>query len=241
MGTSLTCVVCGRRPTGTYILSMRGEPTCDRHGSELRCSYCSRVGPASEPDGWRVLDGVHRCPTCARDAVETQADVRRELPGIRATARELGFALRIPVRVTLTSQRGLVDPTRIGVTRVRSTGSDVVCDIQVLAGLPFAVFGLTVAHELGHAWLAQTGARPVDPAVEEGFCELIAYGWLRRTGGGFADQLRTAIRENPDPLYGGGFRLVHRATAEHGLTAVVAALAHDGTLPRTQNDQRTPR
>jgi hypothetical protein len=162
------------------------------------------------------------------------------VPGIRARAKELGFVLCAPVRVGLVSAddlreeaSGLPGRMAFGLTSLLITGdrtADVVM-IKILAGLPATLFGAVVAHELGHAWLAQHGSRPTEPSVEEGFCELVAHAALKRLDTTFAAGLREQIRRNPDPVYGDGFRRVQAAVRHHGIRNVLACLATTGRLP----------
>lgn len=232
-------MLCGRIPLGPAAQSLRGEITCLSHDIPVRCAFC--LAPGSGGSGWRILGGDRpRCPTCSADAVDTPGDVRARLGAIRDTIRDLGFALRAPVRVQLATVAELTGAvgrhpsgSPLGTTELRTTGARTAEAIRilVLAGLPELVFGRVVGHELGHAWLAQFGARPLDPAVEEGVCELIAYAWLKRASTPFADALRDQIRRNPDPCYGGGFRTVHTATRQHTLKTVITSLAASGQLP----------
>jgi hypothetical protein len=155
---------------------------------------------------------------------------------VRDVTRELGFGLARRVRVVFGTGDDLRGdgPTRsLGITELRITGvrtaEPVV--VRVLRGLPEFVFGCVVSHELGHAWLAQFDSRPIDPAVEEGFCELISYAWLKRSGTPHAESLREQIRNNPDQVYGDGFRVVQEAVRRHGLAAVLESMSTSGALP----------
>jgi hypothetical protein len=169
-----------------------------------------------------------------------QIDVRRELPGIRTRAKEIGFVLRTPVRVVLVSAaEARRDSAHVsggiafGMTHLTVTGvraADVIM-IRILAGLPSTLFGAVVAHELGHAWLAQNGSRPAESSIEEGFCELVAHASLKRLHTPFAAGLREQIRDNPDPVYGAGFRQVQAAVRRHGIKNVLTSLATTGALP----------
>ncbi|GAA4410469.1 protein DA1 [Actinokineospora soli] len=170
--------------------------------------------------------------------MEDQDDVRRVLPDIRRTAADLGFALRNRVKVSLVhpSELGELGPT--GARAYGLTELIVVDDrtaqataVRVMRGLPADLFHRTVAHELGHAWLGETGRRAADAAVEEGLCELISYACLKKLGTPFARSLRDAIVNNPDPVYGDGFRRVHAAVRAHGLARVLTAVSTTGDLP----------
>jgi hypothetical protein len=62
-------------------------------------------------------------------------------------------------------------------------------------------------------------------------CELFAYAWLKRRRTPDAEALRSRLRTNPDPIYGGGFREVHDAVQRHGIAAVLSELLSTGQLP----------
>jgi hypothetical protein len=60
------------------------------------------------------------------------------------------------------------------------------------------------------------GVRGRDPAevwraINDGFCELLAYQWLRTEPGAVSAQMRQGFMDRDDRLYGDGFRLVHTA------------------------------
>lgn len=235
------CTVCGKPAIGALIVSLRGEFSCGHHRDVLRCGLCGHVDDSAERACWSSLhEDLLRCPACSAEAVLGQADVRRELPGIRARAKQIGFVLRTPVRVGLVPA-GKVYGDAIGTSADRVFGltflvatstrtADVVM-IQILAGLPTTLFGAVVSHELGHAWLAQNESRPTEPLIEEGFCELVAHASLKPLRTAFATGLRKQIRDNPDPVYGAGFRLVQSSVRRHGIKNVLASLASTGALP----------
>jgi hypothetical protein len=235
------CTVCRKPAVGTFIVSLREEISCGHHRDVVRCGLCGHVGDSAERASWSTLrEDLPRCPVCTGEAVLDQEDVRRELPGIRARAKQIGFVLPTPVRVGLLPAGkpygdavDTADSRVFGLTFLAATGArtaDVVM-IQILAGLPATLFGAVVSHELGHAWLAQNGSRPTEPLIEEGFCELVAHASLKPLRTPFAAGLRRQIRDNPDPVYGAGFRQVQSSVRRHGIKNVLANLASTGALP----------
>jgi hypothetical protein len=169
--------------------------------------------------------------------VDTQDDARRHIPLLRKEMAALGIELDQRVRVTL------VEPDRIndedgelclGRTLQRTwleTSVTDVLGIEIVRGLTETHFGATVAHEIGHAWLAQRGAPGLPPPLAEGVCELFAGAWLKRRPTGFAAALRRSALENPDPVYGAGYRMVRDSVVSHGITAVLDSLCGRGRLP----------
>ncbi|WP_327006629.1 protein DA1 [Dactylosporangium sp. NBC_01737] len=234
------CTVCGRRPVTAYRLSLRGEVTCAEHPVRAECMFCARTHDDPAPPGWRPFTaGMMRCPRCLVDAVETQREARLHLPSVRRQMTEIGLELPERVRVRIVSPQEaeavagpLATGVLLGLTEQLIGGEEGtrVTGISIVAGMPPTYFGRAVAHEIGHAWLALRGRAPVDDVVEEGVCELFAYAWLRRRGTPMALQLRSRLGANPDPVYGGGFRMVHQAVQRHGIATVLDRLLTTGGL-----------
>ncbi len=230
-------MVCGSPPADRYVVSLHGEATCVRHPTDGTCALCGRPRHRGQPGWSRFTATAARCPTCARQAVETQEEARKHIPFLRAEMAKLGIELAQRVRVTL------VEPDRIngdggglclGRTLQRTwleTSVTDVLGIEIMRGLTTAHFGATVAHEIGHAWLAQRGARDLAPPLEEGVCELFAGAWLKRQESGFAAALRRSALKNPDPVYGAGYRMVRDSVVSHGITAVLDSVCGRGRLP----------
>ncbi len=232
------CVICGEGARGRVLLSVRGELVCAGHTTVGRCRFCGRPRGLDEP-GWHEFEPAGwRCPTCGDEAVDTIEGLRRHVRGVRQVTAELGFGLRSRVRVVFATFAELAAGhaaagTPLACTELTATAAGVAeaVVVRVARGLPAFAFGRSVAHEVGHVWLAQSAAGPRRPPVEEGLCELVAYAWLKRSPYTYAEQLRDLIRTNPDPVYGGGFREVHAALTRHGIASLRASLATTGELP----------
>jgi hypothetical protein len=225
--------VCRPNGNGTYQISLHGEAVCTGHPVLERCPLCTL---ARTPDGtgWTRYDGTrNRCPTCAADAVETQDDIRRVLPSIRADMARLGVRLGSRVRVVVVdadvvrrSRHQPPDSIVGGVTdRVRwPDGTVSATGITVPRGLTETHFGAAVAHEIGHCWLIEQRVLELPGPIEEGLCQVFAAAWLKRRSTRFAAALRDSIAISPDPVYGEGYRRVHAEVVTRGITSVLAGL-----------------
>lgn len=231
--------MCRQLPQGPFSISYHGEVTCARHTVKVRCGLCTRPTEVLGP-GWSDLGNrLMRCPRCAEGAIDNRDLVRAAMPRIRADISALGFALGARVRVELVSAEELAlllpgcGPTTFGVTRVAHWGNGraEALDVAILQGLPAIWFGRTIVHENMHAWLAQQGILPSSNVVEEGMCELAAFGWLARKSDPFAQTLRELMRSSRDPVYGAGLHQVQAAVAAHGLRPVIDHLRQTGELP----------
>jgi len=80
--------------------------------------------------------------------------------------------------------------------------------VAVLEGLPSTLFQGTIIHELGHAWLIVHGVKNLPSWAEEGFCELLSYRYYTQLHTPESRYHATGIEQNPNPVYGDGFRRV---------------------------------
>jgi hypothetical protein len=235
------CTVCCLPPGGTYELSLHGEVTCVSHVVVDRCVLCAR--PRSEnSSGWSTFTSeTTRCPTCVRQAVETQEQARAYIPLVRRDMARIGIELstRVAVRLRAPGSLGFRTDANgidvcLGMTRSErriGSGSSAVTGIEITRGLTEVHFGAVLAHELGHAWLIQRGAGDLEPVLAEGTCELFAGAWLKQRSGSLARTLREAMRTNPDPVYGAGYRLVRDAVLRHGVAVVLDSVCRRRRLP----------
>ena len=85
--------------------------------------------------------------------------------------------------------------------------------IAVLQGLPAVLFQGVTAHELGHVWLIVHGIQGLPGWSEEGFCEYLSHRYYYDLNTPEGRYHAICIENNPDPVYGEGFRRV-RALAD---------------------------
>jgi hypothetical protein len=184
---------------------------------------------------------MFRCPACAVGAVNDKAGLRQYVPDVRAGLRSLGLELQSRVRISLAESIELVSSCRIkstnllGVTYILEDSSSRrrhAVDVKVLRGLPPVWFGATAAHENMHAWLAERGIRTPRPEIEEGLCQVVAYGWLGLQSDSLAQPVRESMKESTDPVYGAGLREVQALVRRHGLRGVLEVLRATGDIPK---------
>lgn len=161
------------------------------------------------------------------------ADLRRAAHDVEQALVRRGMGLRARVVVKLRSHDALTrsglfcDPDQLGVTTVRAAhgrrpGSML---IALSAGLPATTARMVLAHEYGHALLFDRMAYALPGILCEGFAEFVAFTYLTRDEGTpLAATRAEQLLRNPDPLYGGGLRLIRDRVDQHGFAAVWAAL-----------------
>lgn len=154
---------------------------------------------------------------------------------VRPLLHSYGIRLPNQVRVELVEPgilragtgEGFVGETVVEQRRLR--GVSGVQSIKVVSGMPATRFGHVVAHEMGHGWLTRCpGDRSL--TTEEGICELIGSWWLRHRGGRLAAYYLEQMWQNPDPVYGDGYRSVCRKLGSLSPGEVVRRVETTGRL-----------
>lgn len=218
------CDLCGAALLLTAFSNRLGNMFCVSHADLPNCHMCS--APFRGRGSY--------CSACSATCVRTQDELRSVLPGIRGLLHSMGVILNPPVHVRLVDQAWIAKQVHSSgrVHGVTVTMGQRAVEIYILQGLPAMEFAASVAHECMHAWLAQNGfPSDLEPQVEEGLCQIVAYRWLRDIGDPRAELVRENIDLSPDPIYGDGFRLVKESVRKHGMNPVLAAVKATGRLP----------
>jgi hypothetical protein len=205
---SLLCIACGRACPESYFQDSFGSvfcPECYKVSSS--CSFCGRSSPSGKP-----------CAVCV-PVVDGSAMATREfetaLSWIKGTGVAFPWTLR-DIRLSLAADVPATGHThdagqrRLGLTEVRwvdnGSGRRYTISVAMRLSLPSLVYRGVAAHELGHVWLLTSGLSHLPNEQAEGFCELLSYLYYRSLKSSEAAFQAKRIRDNPDPIYGGGFR-----------------------------------
>jgi len=219
------CDLCGKLLLFSGIANRLGQRYCLSHSTLPLCHLCS--GPHHA--------GGDFCEPCAATCVRSQDELRVTLPRIRDELHAMGIRLNPPVHVQLVDEVTLAAKNTGPSDQVHGvtvTSGRRALEIYVLEGQPAMEFAAIVAHECMHAWLAQNGfSSGIDRQIEEGLCQVVSYRCLRDQADPRARLVLENIELSPDPVYGGGFRLVRDSVRRHGMESVLAAVKATGHLP----------
>jgi hypothetical protein len=225
---ALHCVACGRDCPESYIQdSHRGIfcPQC--FAVAASCFYCGRTLPRGKS-----------CPICVpivNDLRVAAQELSHAISWFKSTGILFQWTAR-DIQLSLTNtvpSRRLIQHTgarSMGWTEVRWTdnGSGRRYDILVAMklSLPSLVFRGVAAHELGHVWLLTNGITQLREDETEGFCELLSHEFYKSMKTPEANHQAKRIRENPDAIYGDGFRNLVEAHQGMDLPRLAAKLKH---------------
>lgn len=236
------CTICGKRSfTGGIYAQDHSFFACTKCMKFPRCFACM----LPTPKGIHLSAGRVICPVCHRTSVSSQSQALALFNEVRDTMRfSLGIATRHPIQFSMTdpdtlhrlsgnrsntvNEQGLfrydVEIERV-ITRNylgKKTG-EKLCKkneqirIYVLDQLPKARMEYVMAHELAHDW--QTAHYPGirEDWIKEGFAEYIAWRYNQYKK---RNELNRRIENNPDPVYGEGFRRIQNIAQKRGFSGL---------------------
>ncbi len=240
------CDYCGKPLMGEFLVDHWGTKFCKEHkGKYPECSVCGRLVPPQQHEHTVRNTGSVRCPTCRASAIETADQARPIFSHLIRWVNAQGLIYNnLHLSIELCDRPRLAEllkvhaePHALGVTlstthtqngRVIRTE---VGGVAVLEGLPSTLFQGTIIHELGHAWLIVHGVKNLPSWAEEGFCEFLSYRYYTQLYTPESRYHATGIDQNPNPVYGDGFRHVRAIADAMGFQRFVEALRTTKRLP----------
>ena len=232
------CTICGKRSfTGGIYALDHSFFACTDCMKFPRCFSCMIPTPSGTPlSGGRVI-----CPSCGRTAVSSPAQAQSIFNEVRNTMRfSLGIVTKHPILFALTDpltlhqlsgarsaqlvEQGLyhynVDVERVTTRDYlgRKVGENLykkneTVRIYVLDHLPRNRMEHVMAHELTHDWMTAFYPGIREDWIKEGVAEYIAWRYNQYKK---RNKLNSRVENNPDPVYGGGFRRIRKMVRNRG-------------------------
>ena len=229
------CHECNNSMTEEYFISKWGLNYCQACHNVATCSHCG--GAALSLDN----DYLPICSQCLELAVNDEGAAMRLFHSVAVWATDMNFFDHMPQPpLTILSRDRLtqefkVGPKTLGLARkVHTTDGNREClraeGIIIVKGLPWPIFQMVAAHELGHVWFANNDVMHISLLEEEGFCEVVAYLWLSERGKLGRDGLRRDMELSNDPIYGEGFRRMQQHVNRHGLVNLMQLLVSQSRI-----------
>ena len=221
------CAVCDKPLMGQYLTDLYGMNYHHFHEKEIhRCDNCNRIiSQNTTKGGVNYTDGRYICNICNKHAVKSDAEYDRSLNKIFSRLQNYGLNLNLdnvalyPVdRTELKNvSDGRYSNSARGYCQTKVTsqnwgGKSEVSKshtIYILDKIPLKYIEATLAHELMHVWISENVDHKLSNQLEEGSCNFIAYTNLKSDYSDDAQNIIKLMKNDPDPIYGHGFRKVY--------------------------------
>ncbi|MBD3166469.1 hypothetical protein GF324_07715 [bacterium] len=229
------CKATGERISGTILQNDWGETIAASNQHLVRdCSACGRFAVLDR--SLRLSDDRIICSICRQNAVTREAHGRRLLERTYALLQKQGVEIPVPLNQI---ELRLVDRDRLDpiAERIGTKDSHGICrygfesrnnrivsesyQIYILSYLSEESFISVAAHELFHVWQHAVRADGPSSRILEGGANLAMYAVLDEMEGEYAEYRRDKLFKDPDPVYGDGFRMMHRIYEREGMEGVL--------------------
>ena len=164
------CCLCDRGLNGYILNDPRGRSFCREHLPAVRlCRYCQ----------FAFLDTERRdvCGCCRGSAVVTDNEARRLVAiGPLDWFGRHGLATGCGAQQIRVSRE--MPPHASGREMFGYVRYEPLTEVVFKRGLPRPVFLVVAAHELGHLWLFEAGAR-LSARMAEGVCDWLSWRFAR--------------------------------------------------------------
>ena len=231
------CSICLKPMVRTYFTNSWGESYCQVHKKEFpTCYSCGRlIHKRLQGKSKYYNDGRSICGNCNKTSINTEKNGLSILNQVKTDLSKIGYEFKpvyIPLRLTdqltlkkISKKKGTGQTAGMTCTnqilKDNKTVKIEVTNILILNGLPKIHFCSICAHELTHAWLFLNNFRLLPQKVEEGLCTLSEYLWLKHINNEESKYRIQCLLDNPDQVYGDGFRLALESYNKFGLKEVL--------------------
>ncbi len=240
------CGVCGQVIDGEYFIDHWGNFVHVHHGDEVpRCEYCNRfISEYITGGGYKYSDGRFICRLCDKQAVRAINEARHLMETTAAILKARGIEIDIAdIPLHLVDKREMArlrrdergDPHGFTYVEVTTTIGGIVTDrkfeIYMLTAMPRMHFIATLAHELMHVWLHENAPQDIEAAFCEGSCNYASFLVLEDYPGKETDYIKASLENDPDPVYGDGFRRTAQFVDKRGIEAWLTYLRMNNYPP----------
>jgi hypothetical protein len=206
------CVVCDGLLLGQYAFDNWGQT------AHLNCfnGNCFSCGRLLNKNHKKLQDGRLICEGCNTSIVANSEDINWVDQRVQAVLKSIGITSIPRTPIELVSKQALIQMHNsnsigdtYGLAQYVAIGSTKQFKIFILDNLPKTFFAGVLAHEYMHVWQYQNDINP-PREICEGFCNLGSMAMYQKINTQFSSFLLEQMEQNPDSIYGDGYRKVHR-------------------------------
>lgn len=232
----MKCIVCNNTIIGRYYQDYWGNKVCQSHIDNNEVTFCASCGSfvcSNESTG----DGRSLCKSCMASVISKAEQVDKLKKYVLRKFMDIGVFFNDKfldsVNIDIVSPQKMAEirkqPVNFqnkGLTQTYSCNTlggkflgfkdKFKHHIYMLSYLPKIEFAATLAHEILHIWQIENGIQL--PSLKcEGLCNIGSYIIYENMSAQKALYYKKNLMENPDPIYGDGFRFIYRMYEQYGL------------------------
>jgi len=238
------CDLCGEALVGEYATDVWGARYHIEHEDKLdRCHYCARIiGEKTSEGGYRFDDGHIMCGICFKTIISNTDQLEAMIINVTEILEDHGIEVDlsdIPVIMTdiktLDRMTKSVDPQRYGLCYYETEVIDDIIrckdiKIYISQGIPLRTAEGVLAHEIAHAWMDVNVKEAMPEWLCEGTAVYACYLVYNQHSDKLAELLIDNIKEDPNEVFGEGFRRVSKYVQANGMETLLRSLKEKGRI-----------
>ncbi|MCF8067447.1 MAG: protein DA1 [Desulfobacterales bacterium] len=239
------CSVCNEPIAGQYSEDFWGLQYHPEHEKTHKaCEYCRRLISEFSTGGGQVYDdGRAVCNICYNEAEMNHEEIEAIVQHIKAVLSANGIIIDmsdVPINLvdldTLMELSGNPGNSEKGfcLYQYRKVGNMIITQsntIYMLTGMPERYFEGVLAHEMMHVWMNLNCDKELELKLNEGMANYAAYLVYSNHYDELAEFFLQNLQEDPDDVYGDGFREVLEYVDGNGIQSLLEYLKSHSIMP----------
>ena len=233
------CAICTQIIKTTYVIDKWDNKYHNYHSNKLpKCESCNRlICKTITNGGYNIGKSRNICNLCKPFSVKSKKTVYKLAREVKKELKNVGFRnLPSNIPITLINDRkklkklskirhiNLSGYTHYEYETINGKITNEDYHIYILSYLHEIEFKSVLAHEFLHVFLFQNKYK-LSPEYREGFCNLGSQLIYENDKSKIAKHKLESMHNNPDPIYGKGFKKMNIVLKQNGWTELLRDLS----------------
>lgn len=229
------CDICNEKIISEYYIDAWGNKFHTKHKENgIFCNTCSRIiSKQLTSGGFQFNDGRHMCKLCSTSMVNSDNlkiksinNVLGMLKVINIPIDDKFISINLVDRISLQKSTFSISSHSKKTIKGYTYYNNNQYIINILWGLNQIEFEAVLAHELLHVWIDYNNIK-LSKSKLEGFCNLGSSLVYKNYNLELAKILQKSIEDNPDPVYGKGYKYMNSLLKIHGWDKLIIMLSEN--------------
>ena len=229
------CDICNEVIVSEYYIDAWGNKFHSAHKEKGSfCNTCSRIiSKGLTGGGFEFNDGRHMCKLCSASMINSEHLKIESINNVMSILKEIDISIDDQfLSINLVDRESLQNATFSISSHSKKTIKGYTYYnnhkyvINILWGLNRLEFEAILAHELLHVWVDYNNIK-LNKSKLEGFCNLGSTLVYDSYDLELSRVLKKSIEDNPDPVYGKGYKYMNSLLEIYGWDKLISMLLNN--------------
>ena len=229
------CDICNEVILSEYYIDAWGNKFHSAHKEKgAFCNTCSRIiSKGLTGGGFKFNDGRHMCKLCSASMINSEHLKIESINNVMSILKEIDISIDDQfLSINLVDRESLQNATFSISSHSKKTIKGYTYYnnhkyvINILWGLNRLEFEAILAHELLHVWVDYNNIK-LNKSKLEGFCNLGSTLVYDSYDLELSRVLKKSIEDNPDPVYGKGYKYMNSLLEIYGWDKLISMLLNN--------------